>query len=272
MRYLALVVGIAMIAIGLLAEVGSILFFSGLGLGSFECSGPGCDFLGPWPFFMGGGIVLIVIGFFVTTIASSAIAVRNSAGSAARWARIARMNRFGPYAGRGTSGLPTVSALTDDQRGTSWNVTTSANSIDPMVPAEFAPMVEGILSGLRASGLIPPDSGHVRVIDSTTGLPIPAYRPADTRTEAERARDLRATGTLGRVTVHGFRELPAAAQGGQLFELQLEVTPDGKPPYRLRHFALVPARWRHLLVTGAGFPVWIDADDPSRLLIEWEQG
>ena len=109
------------------------------------------------------------------------------------------------------------------------------------------------------------------MIDSVTGQPIPASSALDGRTEAERARDLRATGTLGRVTVHGFRELPASAPGGQLYELQLEVTPEDRPAYRVRHFALVPARWRHRIATGAGFPAWVDADDPSRLLIEWER-
>ncbi|MBA2255168.1 MAG: hypothetical protein H0W07_08650 [Chloroflexi bacterium] len=126
MRYLALVVGIAMIAIGVIVEIGPFLAFGGPG--SFTCGDArACDFLGPLPFFFGGGVVLIGVGIFVLVVAASAFALRSATGTAERWSRLVRRDRFGSHTHDGSTSA------------TTWHVTSSG---EHQIPNELAPMID----------------------------------------------------------------------------------------------------------------------------------
>ena len=130
--------------IGALVEIGSVLFLVG-GLGDFECSGSSCDSVGPWPFLLGGGIVLFIIGFFVISFAASAFALRGGAATVERWSRLARMNRVGTFGSQHTSHTAHFSGPgpgRGDGTTTSWQVTSSSD-LDA-IPQDLQPMVEGI--------------------------------------------------------------------------------------------------------------------------------
>lgn len=278
MRYVALIVGIAMVLAGLTGVIAGIAqivrFMASIGASSFECAGSGCDFLGDAPLLIGGGIVLLVLGIFVASLASAAVAFQRGTDPS-RWTklgglgqlnRFSQVNRLSPP--RASIPVTSTGSMIGPQGVTNWNVTTD---IAQMLPHEIAPLISQMLQSLSASGHIGQGASQVQVIDSVTGRPIQATTAPDGRTPAERDRDIRATGTLGQATVESFRELPAAAGDARLYELYLEVKPEDRAAYKVRHFELVPARWAYRVAMGASFQVWVDHDDPSRLLIEWER-
>ncbi|MQA73452.1 MAG: hypothetical protein GEU88_03710 [Solirubrobacterales bacterium] len=68
-----------------------------------------------------------------------------------------------------------------------------------------------------------------------------------------------------------IRDMGTPARGAAWFSLMLdlEVHPRTREPYRVANQYLVPARAR--LEPGVELPVRIDADDPSRIAIDWDR-
>jgi hypothetical protein len=266
-RYLAFV-GIAMTVGGIGALIIGILriaqFMASIGATSFECSGSGCDVLGDAPLLIFGGIVLLVVGIIVASLGGTAAAV-GSATDPGRWQALSRIGRIAPN--RLSSGRPAWGNQLATHDFTAWNSMAGRQAM----AATVAPMVATLLQRLSASGLLEGLPAQIQMIDAATGRPMLDTAAPDGRTDAERERDLRATGTLGNATVQRFSELPAAHGDARLYELYLSVTAEGHPPYQLRHFDLVPTRWAYRVANGATLPVWVDPGDPSRLLVDWER-
>ena len=247
------VVGIVMAVAGLGAVILGIVrigsFATSFGSSSscvFTCG----DGIGDLPLLFGGGIILMVVGLIVA-----------SAGSAA-----------GPVArGPILPIQPTLpGAIFPPATPVGWEQTALAGQA---ITAEVAPAGQKIMQALQASGLMGGTFAATQLLDPVTGQPAAAsITQAGVSTEAVHQRDLRATGTLATAVVESFRELPMPSSQGQLYELHLDVRPDGRPSYKVRHYELVPARWAYRVTSGASFPAWVDPADPSRLLIEWERG
>ena len=86
---------------------------------------------------------------------------------------------------------------------------------------------------------------------------------------------LRTGGIPGRATfieVNLGRTLGIQHQGSSFVQsaLELEVAVDGRPPYRVVHKSFLPISAYPKLVPGAVFPVRVDRNDPSELLVEWD--
>lgn len=245
------VVGIVMAVAGLGAVILGILrigsFATEIGSNSscvFTCT----DGIGDLPLLFGGGGILMVVGLIIA-----------SAGSAA--GRVAR--------GPNLPIQPTLpSAMFQPTTSAGWEATALAGQA---IAAEVGPAVQKMMQALQASGLMGGTYAATQLLDPVTGQPAASIAQAGVSTEAVHQRDLRATGTLATAVVESFRELPMPSPQGQLYELHLDVRPDGRPSYRVRHYELVPARWAYRVTNGASFPAWVDPADPSRLLIEWER-
>jgi hypothetical protein len=83
----------------------------------------------------------------------------------------------------------------------------------------------------------------------------------------------RGTGIDGTTTLGDVRDTGVTLPAGRLFVLDLAMLVTGKEPYHLhRHPALVPTGVAARVAEGATFPVKVDPTDPSRVLIEWDQG
>jgi hypothetical protein len=233
------VAGLGALVLGILS-IGRLV--STVTSGSFDCGASLCDPIADTPTLIGGGIVLIVTGVIIASIGSA----------------LSRASRQSAMVMK-----QLLSSSVPGQR--------DASMVASAFAGDVAPMLHQMLQSLQSSGLLGANVAPVQPLDPVTGQPLTTAGSHDAISEIERDRQLRATGTLASAVVETFRELPMSGPDGQLYELHLDVRPEDRPSYKVRHYALVPTRWAYRVTMGASFPAWVDAADPSRLLIEWER-
>lgn len=86
------------------------------------------------------------------------------------------------------------------------------------------------------------------------------------------AQRLKVLGKQGTARVAGMTQTGTSMNDNPLVELDLEVTVEGRPPYRVSHREWVPLVMLGTLTMGGTLPVRVDPADPSKLMIEWEKG
>jgi hypothetical protein len=82
---------------------------------------------------------------------------------------------------------------------------------------------------------------------------------------------LETTGVSGTATVAGFTQTGMSMNDQPRVKLDLLVTVPGKPAYHVHQAEFVPIALLGLLTTGATIPVKVDPQNPSKVLLEWEQ-
>lgn len=86
------------------------------------------------------------------------------------------------------------------------------------------------------------------------------------------AQRLRTVGLKGQGRVVGAATTGTTLNENPLMELELEITLPGKSPYRVHQRTWVPFLMMGTLAMGVTLPVIVDPADPSKILIEWDQG
>src|SRR5688500_4807050 len=86
--------------------------------------------------------------------------------------------------------------------------------------------------------------------------------------EADRLRE---SGVQGHARVVAMEQTGMSMNDNPLIEMDLDVTLPGRQPYRVHHKDWVPLMMLGTLGGGAALPVRVDPQDPSKILIEWNQ-
>jgi hypothetical protein len=86
------------------------------------------------------------------------------------------------------------------------------------------------------------------------------------------AQRLRAVGLKGQGRVVNAATTGTTLNDNPLMNLELEITLPGKSPYRVHHKTWVPLVMMGTLAMGVTLPVIVDPADPSKILVEWDQG
>ncbi|MEX2458554.1 MAG: hypothetical protein WD770_06170 [Actinomycetota bacterium] len=86
------------------------------------------------------------------------------------------------------------------------------------------------------------------------------------------AQRLRAVGMKGQGRIVNAGTTGTTLNDNPLMNLELEITIPGKTPYRVHHKTWVPLVMMGTMTMGVTLPVIVDPADPSKILIEWEQG
>jgi hypothetical protein len=85
---------------------------------------------------------------------------------------------------------------------------------------------------------------------------------------------IRSTGVSGRATIAAVRDtgmtIGLGGMDNPVAELDLDVTVDGTPPYRLTQRQMVPRLQIGRLVPGATVPVKVDPVDHDKVVVLWE--
>ena len=86
------------------------------------------------------------------------------------------------------------------------------------------------------------------------------------------AERLKTVGLQGTARVAGFTQTGMTMNDNPMIEMDLDVTIPGRQTYRVNHKEWVPLSLLGALGMGASFPVRVDPADPTKVLIEWDQG
>jgi hypothetical protein len=82
---------------------------------------------------------------------------------------------------------------------------------------------------------------------------------------------LRTSGVPGTATVVAVHDTGVVVSGAPIVTIDLEVTVEGRPPYRPSHPTPFPPTGATSPVPGATLPVRVDPNDPNRILVEWDR-
>lgn len=137
--------------------------------------------------------------------------------------------------------------------------------------------IETAVQALRQAGIqIDPamlQSGAVRVVrdgDDAGAAATVASMGMPTQPAAQAAPTV-SGGLPGRATLVSHRSLGIQDANGTLVELELDVTLDSDPPYRVHHTTSASPSAQTRIVRGATFAVSIDPSDHNKLTVLWDR-
>lgn len=258
-----IVMGVAFVVIGMSNDVVNTL------AGVDACSGGECEhasarttmlILG-WSFIASGAITMVITEWSVRKVRgvmSRATAFNTSAASPQGLGDL--LQEFGISIDPAANANVTVNRQTIDLRGQ------RGSSEVPTDPAGLSNYLKSfginIDEGLLRNATVVHGGETVTTAGAFPGsAAVPVPPPAASTSELRRER----------ATIVRKKDRGSTAGDQRLIEFELELTPAGKPPYRVQVASLVRSSLAPLLVEGSSLNVRVDPADENNVTIDWSE-